>query len=130
MPIVDSEGRLVGVLTVDDAVDILEQETTEDTARTAGSEPLPRAYLSTSILGIVRSRVVWLLVLAISAILTVQVLEIFADRLDQVVVLAVFIPLRTGTGGNTRRQAATTVARALAVGGVRARDPRGVGWGA
>ena len=128
MPIVDSEGRLVGVLTVDDAVDILEQETTEDTARTAGSEPLPRAYLSTSILGIVRSRVVWLLVLAISAILTVQVLEIFEDRLDQVVVLALFIPLLTGTGGNTGNQAATTVTRALAVGEVRVRDLPRVVW--
>src|SRR5699024_11378515 len=92
MPIVDSEGRLVGVLTVDDAVDILEQETTEDTARTAGSEPLPRAYLSTSILGIVRSRVVWLLVLAIYAIITVQVLEIFEYRIEQDVVQALILP--------------------------------------
>ena len=128
MPIVDREDRLVGVLTVDDAVDILEEETTEDSARTAGSEPLPRAYLSTSILGIVRSRIVWLLVLAISAILTVQVLEIFEDRLDQVVVLALFIPLLTGTGGNTGNQAATTVTRALAVGEVRVRDLPRVIW--
>src|SRR5690625_4118344 len=128
MPIVDSEGRLVGVLTLSEPIDSPDQETTEDTARTAGSEPLPRAYLSTSILGIVRSRVVWLLVLAISAILTVQVLEIFEDRLDQVVVLALFIPLLTGTGGNTGNQAATTVTRALAVGEVRVRDLPRVVW--
>jgi magnesium transporter len=128
MPIVDSEERLVGILTVDDAVAIIEQENAEDSARTSGSEPLPRAYLSTPILRVVRSRIVWLLVLAISAILTVQVLEVFEDRLDQVVILALFIPLLTGTGGNTGNQAATTVTRALAVGEVRVRDLPRVVW--
>ncbi|MGP9537297.1 magnesium transporter [Brachybacterium sp. AOP43-C2-M15] len=128
MPIVDGEGRLVGIVTVDDAVDILEQENTEDSARTSGSEPLPRSYLATPILRIVRSRIVWLLVLAVSAILTVQVLEVFEDRLDQVVILALFIPLLTGTGGNTGNQAATTVTRALAVGEVRVRDLPRVVW--
>lgn len=122
MPIVDAEERLVGVLTVDDAVEIIERENAEDSARTSGSEPLTRSYLATPILRVVRSRIVWLLVLAVSAILTVQVLEIFEDRLDQVVVLALFIPLLTGTGGNTGNQAATTVTRALAVGEVRVRD--------
>ena len=128
MPIVDGEERLVGILTVDDAVDIIEQENAEDSARTSGSEPLSRSYLATPILRVVRSRIVWLLVLAISAILTVQVLEIFEDRLDQVVVLALFIPLLTGTGGNTGNQAATTVTRALAVGEVRVRDLPRVVW--
>src|SRR5699024_7825487 len=128
MPIVDGEERLVGILTVDDAIDILERENHEDSARTSGSEPLPRSYLSTPILRVVRSRIVWLLVLAISAILTVQVLEIFEDRLDQVVILALFIPLLTGTGGNTGNQAATTVTRALAVGEVRVRDLPRVVW--
>ena len=128
MPIVDGEERLVGILTVDDALDILERENHEDSARTSGSEPLPRSYLSTPILRVVRSRIVWLLVLAISAILTVQVLEVFEDRLDQVVILALFIPLLTGTGGNTGNQAATTVTRALAVGEVRVRDLPRVVW--
>ena len=128
MPIVDGEDRLVGVLTVDDAVDIIEQENHEDSARTGGAEPLPRSYLSTPVLQVVRSRIVWLLVLAISAILTVQVLEVFEDRLDEVVVLALFIPLLTGTGGNTGNQAATTVTRALAVGEVRVRDLPRVVW--
>ena len=128
MPIVDGEGRLVGIVTVDDAVDIIERENAEDSARTSGSEPLPRAYLSTPILRVVRSRIVWLLVLAISAILTVQVLEVFEDRLDKVVILALFIPLLTGTGGNTGNQAATTVTRALAVGEVRVRDLPRVVW--
>lgn len=128
MPIVDDEERLVGILTVDDAMSIIELENSEDSARTGGAEPLSRPYLSTPILGIVRSRIVWLLVLAISAILTVQVLEIFEDRLDQVVILALFIPLLTGTGGNTGNQAATTVTRALAVGEVRVRDLPRVVW--
>jgi magnesium transporter len=128
MPIVDAEERLVGILTVDDAVDIIEQEYAEDSARTSGSEPLSRSYLATPVLRVVRSRIVWLLVLAVSAILTVQVLEIFEDRLEQVVVLALFIPLLTGTGGNTGNQAATTVTRALAVGEVRVRDLPRVVW--
>lgn len=128
MPIVDAEERLVGLLTVDDAVDIIEQENAEDSARTSGSEPLDRSYLATPILRVVRSRIVWLLVLAVSAILTVHVLEIFEDRLEQVVVLALFIPLLTGTGGNTGNQAATTVTRALAVGEVRVRDLPRVVW--
>ncbi|MCQ9353472.1 magnesium transporter [Corynebacterium sp. 153RC1] len=128
MPIVDEEHRLVGILTHDDAVDIVEMEDTEDAVRSGGAEPLAAAYLSSSILHIVKSRIVWLIVLAVSAILTVQVLEIFEDKLDQVVVLALFIPLLTGTGGNTGNQAATTVTRALAVGEVRVRDLPQVIW--
>lgn len=128
MPIVDSEERLVGILTIDDVISILEREDAEDAARTGGSEPLPQSYLSLPILRIVRSRVVWLVVLAVSAILTVQVLEIFEDRLNEVVVLALFIPLLTGTAGNTGNQAATTVTRALAVGSVRVRDLPRIIW--
>src|SRR5699024_7621769 len=128
MPIVDGEERLLRILTVDDAIDVLEQENHEDTARTSGSEPLTRSYLSTPMLRVVRSRIVWLRVLAISALLPGQVLEVFEDRLDQVVVLALFIPLRTGTGGNTGNQAATTVTRALAVDEVRVRDLPRVVW--
>ncbi|MGO1654509.1 MAG: magnesium transporter, partial [Brevibacterium yomogidense] len=122
------EERIVGILTMDDVLDIIDEEDAEDVARGSGSEPLNRSYLSSSILRIVRSRIVWLLVLAVSAILTVQVLEVYEDRLDQVVVLALFIPLLTGTGGNTGNQAATTVTRALAVGEVRIRDLGRVIW--
>ena len=128
MPVVDEEDRLIGILTMDDVLDIVDEEDAEDTARSGGSEPLDRSYLSSTILRIVRSRIVWLLVLAVSAILTVQVLEVYEDRLDQVVVLALFIPLLTGTGGNTGNQAATTVTRALAVGEVRIRDLGRVIW--
>ena len=122
LPIVDEEDRLVGVLTVDDALDILEDAESEDQARISGSEPLRRPYLSTPIFTLVRSRVVWLLVLAVSATLTVRVLETFESTLDQLVVLSVFIPLLTGTGGNTGNQAATSITRALALGDVHTRD--------
>lgn len=118
MPIVDSEIRLIGILTVDDAHEILRDAEEEDMARAGASEPLRRPYLSSSIFQIARSRVVWLFVLAISALLTVQVLGIFEATLEQKVVLALFIPLLTGTGGNTGSQAATTITRALAMGEV------------
>lgn len=122
LPIVDSESRLVGILTIDDAVRILKDEDTEDAARQGGVEPLRRPYLSTPIRSLVRSRVLWLLVLAVGATLTVQVLEVFEDTLNTVRVLALFVPLLIGTGGNTGNQAATTVTRALALGDVRSRD--------
>lgn len=122
LPIVDSERRLVGILTIDDAARILEHEESEDVARQGGSEPLRRPYLSTPVLRIVRSRLTWLLVLAVGATLTVQVLEIFEATLEQVTVLALFVPLLIGTGGNTGNQAATTVTRALALQDVRPRD--------
>ncbi|WP_425607043.1 magnesium transporter [Ornithinimicrobium faecis] len=122
MPIVDHEDRLVGIVTVDDALVIVEEADSEDAARQGGTEALRRPYLSTAVTRLVRTRIVWLLVLAVSAILTVQVLEIFEATLDQVVVLALFIPLLTGTGGNTGNQAATTVTRALALGDVTSRD--------
>ncbi|WP_417235583.1 magnesium transporter [Arthrobacter sp.] len=122
LPVVDAEARLLGILTVDDALRILEDAETEDAARTSGSEPLRRPYLGARIWDIVKSRVVWLLVLAVGATLTVQVLSVFEATLEQQVVLSLFIPLLIGTGGNTGNQAATTVTRALAVGDVRTRD--------
>jgi magnesium transporter len=122
LPIVDREERLVGVLTIDDAARILEHEETEDAARQGGVEPLRRPYLATPVRSLVGSRIVWLLVLAIGATLTVQVLSVFEATLEQVTVLALFMPLLIGTGGNTGNQAATTVTRALALGDVRPRD--------
>ena len=122
IPVVDRERRLVGLLTFDDAMRIIEHEESEDSARQGGVEPLRRPYFATPIMQLVRSRVVWLLVLAVGATLTVQVLDVFEDTLAQVTVLALFVPLLIGTGGNTGNQAATTVTRALALGDVRARD--------
>ncbi|WP_159554551.1 magnesium transporter [Citricoccus sp. K5] len=122
LPVIDVASRLVGVLTLADASRILAEEETEDAARSGGSEPLAQPYLSTSVGRLVRSRMVWLLVLAVGATLTVQVLEVFESTLEEMVVLSVFVPLLIGTGGNTGNQAATTVTRALALGDVRSGD--------
>jgi magnesium transporter len=122
LPVVDNERRLVGILTVDDALRILEQEESEDAARTGGAEPLRRPYLSTPVLAIVRSRVIWLLVLALGATFTVSVLGAFEAEIEQLVVLTLFVPLLIGLGGNTGNQAATTVTRALALQDVRTKD--------
>ncbi|CAB4666059.1 MAG: magnesium transporter [Actinobacteria bacterium] len=122
LPVVDNERRLVGILTVDDALRILEKEESEDAARTGGAEPLRRPYLSTPVFAIVRSRVIWLLVLAFGATFTVSVLGAFEAEIEQLVVLTLFVPLLIGLGGNTGNQAATTVTRALALQDVRTKD--------
>ncbi|WP_341258715.1 magnesium transporter [Gordonia malaquae] len=122
MPVVDSEDRLVGMLTLDDAADVVAAARDEDAARAGAHEMLKTPYLQSSVFTITRARVVWLFVLAVSAILTVNVLEVFEGTLEQKVALALFIPLLTGIGGNTGSQAATTVTRALAMDEVRARD--------
>jgi magnesium transporter len=128
LPVVDTEQRLVGLITFDDAMEILEEEETEDISRTGGSEPLAGPYLSVPVLHIARSRVIWLLALIVAATLTVNVLRVFEETLETVVVLALFIPLLIGTGGNTGAQAATTVIRAMALGEVRFTDlPRVIG---
>ena len=128
MPVVDSENRLVGIFTFDEAQHIVETEDTEDSARQGGAESLKQPYLSTPLTNLVRSRIVWLLVLAVSAILTVQVLDVFEEKMEQAVVLSLFIPLLTGTGGNTGNQAATTVTRAIALGDVKKSDILKVMW--
>jgi magnesium transporter len=128
VPVVDAERRLLGVFTVDDAMRVLEAEESEDVARLGGAEPLDRPYLVTSILQVVRSRVVWLLVLIFAATLTVNVLHYFEDVLAEVVALALFVPLLIGTAGNTGAQAATTVVRAMALGDVRFGDLALVAW--
>jgi magnesium transporter len=122
VPVVDDEDRLLGIFTIDDAMRVLEAEDDEDSARVGGAEPLRRPYLSVPILGLVRSRIVWLLVLIAAATLTVGVQSYFESELHAVVALALFIPLLIGTGGNAGSQAATTVVRAMAVGDVRTGD--------
>jgi len=123
VPVVDAEGRLLGVVTVDDAMEVLEHEETEDIARVASaSEPLGVPYHAAPVRRLVRSRIVWLLFLVAAATLTVTVLGAFEGSLQQAVTLAVFIPLLIGTGGNCGSQAATTMTRALAVGDVRFSD--------
>lgn len=123
IPVVDGEHRLLGLVTVDDALEVLEIEDTEDISRAAGGvEPLRAPYFAVSALRIVRSRIVWLTLLAAAATLTVSVLNAFESTLERVVTLSLFIPLLIGTGGNCGAQAATTITRALAVGDVRFGD--------
>jgi len=122
VPVVDDENRMLGLFTVDDAMRVLEHEESEDIARTGGAEPLSKPYLATSVFGLVRSRIMWLLILVVAAMLTVNVLDYFEDTLTEVVSLALFVPFLIGTGGNAGAQAATTVVRAMAVGDAQLRD--------
>lgn len=128
LSVLDSEGRLVGMITVDDAMRILQEEETEDRIRAGGSEPLRRPYFTVSPLRLASRRAVWLLVLAVGATLTVNVLGVFQDTLAAVVTLALFVPLLIGTGGNTGAQAATVVIRAMSLGDVRFVDLPRVLW--
>lgn len=122
IPVIDDAGRLRGIITHDDVIDILQDEFTEDVQRFGGSVPLEHTYLSTSILGMVRKRVGWLLLLFLTATLTGTVMRLFEDELAQVVALTVFIPLLIGTGGNAGYQITATMIRAVAVGEVRLAD--------
>ncbi len=122
IPVIDRENRLVGVLTFDDAMEVLQEEETEDILRTGGSEPLGRPYLSASLLHLTRLRIIWLFVLAIAATLTVNVLNVFQKEIHSSVTLALFIPLLIGIGGNVGSQSATIIIRAMALDEVRFGD--------
>jgi len=115
LPVIDPQGMLIGVITIDDVVDVLEEETTEDFQRFGGTEPLDRPYLDSSVLTVVRKRVGWLLLLFITETLTGSVLRHFEETMAAVVSLAFFIPLLIGTGGNAGSQTTSTIIRALAV---------------
>ena len=128
LPVVDHESRLVGVVTVDDAMEVLEREVTEDVSRSGAVEPLEQPYLSAGVGVLARKRAAWLLLLGIAAVLTVNVLGAFEATLEEVVTLALFIPLLIDTGGNSGAQASTVVIRALSLGEVRFGDlPRVAG---
>lgn len=118
LPVVDAGNRLLGVVTVDDMVDVLVDEATEDIQRLGGAQPLARSYLNTSFLLIARKRIGWLLLLFLTATLTGSVMRLFEDELQSMVALAIFIPLLIGTGGNAGSQTTATVIRAAAVGDV------------
>ncbi len=122
IPVVDHNDMLLGLVTIDDAMDVIELEDTEDVVRTGAAEPLGRPYFAVSIFRLMRSRVVWLMLLAVAAILTVNVLSAFEATLQQSVTLSLFIPLLIGVGGNTGSQSATTIVRAMAVDDVRHSD--------
>jgi len=122
LPVVDADGTLLGVVTIDDVVDVLEQETTEDIQRLGGAQPLERPYLDTGIQTIARKRIGWLLLLFLTGTLTGSVLRYFERDLQSMVTLAVFVPLLIGTGGNAGSQTTSTIIRALAVGELDLRD--------
>ncbi|MEX2323695.1 MAG: magnesium transporter [Acidimicrobiia bacterium] len=128
LPVVDGDERIVGVFTFDDAMEVIEREETEDIARQSATTPLGRPYMSASAFGLARARATWLLVLIVAAGLTVQVLQHFEVELATVVTLALFIPLLSGTGGNSGSQAAVAVIRAMALGEVRFPDLPRVIW--
>ena len=122
VPVVDKANRLVGIITVDDIVDVLEEEATEDIQRLGGSEPLDQPYFAASLLTVARKRIVWLLLLFFGGTLTGAVMRFFQNELSSLVALSFFIPLLTGTGGNAGSQTVSTVIRAMAVGEVAWRD--------
>lgn len=122
MPVVDAEMHLIGVVTVDDVLDILEEEATEDIQRLGGSEPLAQPYFSASMLQVVGKRLVWLLPLFAASLVTDAVVENYAALLAAFVSLTIFIPVVSGTAGNAGSQTVATIIRAIAVGEVRLVD--------
>jgi len=128
MPVVDNENRLVGIITIDDIVDIIEQENTEDFQKMAAMAPSEEEYLKTGIFSLAKHRILWLLVLMISATFTGNIIKKFEDVLQSVVVLAAFIPMLMDTGGNAGSQSSTLIIRGLALGEIEAKDVLKVIW--
>jgi magnesium transporter len=122
LPVVDENRRLLGIVTVDDVVDVLQDEATEDMQRLGGSEPLSQPYFAVPLIMVARKRIGWLLLLFVGGTLTSSVMRIFEAELEQILMLVVFIPLLIGTGGNAGSQSVSTIIRALAIGEVEFRD--------
>lgn len=121
IPVVDDEDHLLGIITRDDIDEIIEDEATEDMERLGGSNPLDVPYLRASPILLFRKRIVWLLVLFFAQFITVTIQENYESLLAQVTLLAVFIPILIGTGGNVGSQTVSTLIRAIAVGEVQTR---------
>jgi len=128
IPVVDSEQRLVGIITVDDVLDILQEETTEDIYALSGVQSQGDNYFQASLLTVARRRVVWLLILLLTNSVTGAILKMQQDILQQVVALSFFIPLLTGTGGNVGAQSSTVVIRGMNTDEIRAMGPLQVIW--
>ena len=128
LPVVDTENRLVGIVTVDDAMDVLQEEATEDIELMAAILPSDKPYLKTGVFETWKARTPWLLVLMLSATFTGIILTHFENALSACAVLTAFIPMLSGTGGNSGTQASTAVIRALSLGEVRLSDLMRVLW--
>jgi magnesium transporter len=122
IPVVDRDGVMKGIVTVDDIVDVVEEEATEDAQKFGGMEALDVPYMESSLRDMIRKRGIWLTVLLFGEMLTTFALAGFQESIDKVVVLALFIPLIISSGGNSGSQASTLVIRAMALGEVRPRD--------
>ncbi|MBE6764990.1 MAG: magnesium transporter [Clostridia bacterium] len=128
MPVVDAENRLVGIVTVDDAIDIIQEEATEDISKMAGVTPSDKPYLKLSVFEIWKSRIPWLMALMLSATLTSIILTSFEGALLVVPVLTAYIPMLMGTGGNSGSQASVTVTRGLSLSEIEFSDLASVLW--
>ena len=128
LPVVDTENRLVGIVTVDDAMDVLQEEVTEDIELMAAILPSDKPYLKTGVLETWKARTPWLMILMLSATFTGIILTHFENSLSACAILTAFIPMLSGTGGNSGTQASTAVIRALSLGEVRFSDLLRVLW--
>lgn len=128
IPVVDKEGCLVGIVTVDDVIDVMEQEATEDIEKMAGITPSDKPYSRTSAVDIWKNRIPWLMFLMLSATFTGMIVTHFEDALATQVALAAFMPMLMGTGGNSGSQASTAVIRSLSLGDIEPADVLKVIW--
>lgn len=123
IPVVDDEKRLVGIVTVDDAIEVLQEENTEDIAKMAATTPSDKPYLKTSTWAVFKNRIPWLLLLMVSATFTGLIINTYEAKLNAIsTVLFACVPMLMDTGGNAGAQASVTVIRALAIGEVRTKD--------
>ena len=128
LPVVDKEGRLVGIVTVDDVMDVMEEEATEDFEKMAAMVPSEKPYLKTSVLSLAKHRILWLLVLMISGMITGGILGQYEAAFAAMPLLVTFIPMLTDTGGNAGSQSSTLVIRGMAVGEIQLKDFAKVFW--
>ena len=122
VPVVDSENKLVGIVTIDDVVDIIEAEATEDIEKMNAILPTEKSYLKLSIIDIWKSRIPWLLLLMVSATFTGKIIQHYEESLATMVILTAFIPMIMDTGGNAGGQASATIIRSLSLNDVEFKD--------
>ena len=128
LPVISSSGKMVGILTVDDIIDVIEEEATEDIHLLGGSEPVETPYFKTGLATFFRKRIVWLLLLFVAEAFTGNIMRYYEGLLTRVVALSFFIPLLIDTAGNAGTQTSTLVIRAMSVGEIRGGDFLKVVW--